>query len=74
MHRYASGFRSTIINESAARMLFPVGRAMGREFRRDSRDAQPWTVLGVIADFIAGHWETTGSVTVSSRLGAGPCC
>jgi predicted permease len=47
-----SGFRGTVINESAARAMFPDGPAVGRTFtyaRRDT-DGRPWTVLGVIAD------------------------
>jgi ABC-type antimicrobial peptide transport system permease subunit len=50
---YASGFRGTVINESAARELFPDGPAVGREFTRAGGD-QPWTVLGVIADLRHG--------------------
>jgi putative ABC transport system permease protein len=45
----ASGFRGTVINESAARALFPDGRAVGRQFTRVAgNDRDPWTVLGVI--------------------------
>ena len=47
---YASGSRGTVINESAARMLFPDGPAVGRTLTRAGRNPQPWTVLGVIAD------------------------
>jgi putative ABC transport system permease protein len=43
-----SGSRGVIINESAARALFPEGSAVGREFTR--APGPPWTVLGVIAD------------------------
>jgi putative ABC transport system permease protein len=51
---YASGFRGTVINESAARALFPDGLAVGRDFTRPGRDPRPWTVLGVIADLRHG--------------------
>ncbi len=47
---YVSGFRGTVINESAARALFPEGSAVGRTFTRGGRETQPWSVLGVIAD------------------------
>ena len=51
---YASGFRGVVINESAARELFPDGLAVGRELTRSGSEAQPWTVLGVIADLRHG--------------------
>lgn len=51
---YASGFRGTVINESAARELFADGTAVGREFTRAGPESQPWTVLGVIADLRHG--------------------
>lgn len=51
---YASGLRGTVINESAARALFPDRPAVGGEFTRAGRDTQPWTVLGVIADLRHG--------------------
>ena len=51
---YASGFHGTVINESAARELFPDGPAVGREFTRAYGDSGPWTVLGVIADLRHG--------------------
>jgi putative ABC transport system permease protein len=51
---YASGFRGAVINESAARALFPGGPAVGREFTFALREAQSWTVLGVIADLRHG--------------------
>jgi putative ABC transport system permease protein len=50
----ASGFRWAVINESAARTLFPDGPAVNREFARTGRDTRPWTVLGVIADLRHG--------------------
>jgi putative ABC transport system permease protein len=46
---YGSGFRAAVINESAARALFPDAPAVGREFTR-AGDRRPWTVLGVIAN------------------------
>jgi putative ABC transport system permease protein len=52
---YASGFRGTVINESAARTLFPDGPAVGRQFTRAAgKDRDPWTVLGVVADLRHG--------------------
>ena len=42
--------RGVVINESAARALFPDGAAAGRSLIRAGRDAGAWTVLGVIAD------------------------
>ena len=45
---YTSGFRGAVINESAARTLFPAGRGWSR--RSHGGVNQPWTVLGVIAD------------------------
>jgi len=52
---YASGFRGTVVNESAARALFPDGPAVGRQFTRVAgKDRDPWTVLGVIADLRHG--------------------
>jgi putative ABC transport system permease protein len=52
---YTSGFRGTVVNESAARALFPDGPAVGRRFTRaDGQDRDSWTVLGVIADLRHG--------------------
>jgi predicted permease len=51
---YASGFRGAIIDETAARAMFPDGSPVGREFTRPGPDQQPWTVLGVIADLRHG--------------------
>jgi len=51
---YASGLRGVVINESAARALFPDGPAVGREFTRVGSDKRPWIVLGVIADLRHG--------------------
>lgn len=51
---YASGLRGVVINESAARALFPDGPAVGREFTRAGSDKRPWIVLGVIGDLRHG--------------------
>ncbi len=51
---YASGFRGTVINEPAARELFPDGPAVGRQVSRAGDTGEPWTVLGVIADLRHG--------------------
>jgi putative ABC transport system permease protein len=51
---YASGFRGTVINEPAARAMFPDGPAVGRQFTRAGKDTAPWTVIGVIADLRHG--------------------
>jgi putative ABC transport system permease protein len=51
---YASGFRGVVLNEASARLLFPDGPAVGRQFSRAGRDREPWTVLGVIADLRHG--------------------
>lgn len=52
---YAAGFRGTVINESAARALFPDGPAVGRQFTSAAgNDRDPWTVLAVIADLRHG--------------------
>jgi putative ABC transport system permease protein len=48
---YTSGYRSVVINEFAARTLFPGGTAVGREL---IRAGETWTVLGVIADLRHG--------------------
>ena len=50
----AAGLRGVVINETAARALFPDGRAVGSELVRAGTDSRPWTVLGVIADFRHG--------------------
>ena len=45
------GFRGVIVNEPAARVLFPDGPAVGRQIALAAgKDLAPWTVLGVIAD------------------------
>jgi predicted permease len=48
---YRSGVRTLVINDYAARTLFPGGTAVGRELIRAGR---PWTVVGVIADLRHG--------------------
>jgi predicted permease len=51
---YASGFRAVVLNESAARAIFPDGPAVGRELTRAGEDQRPWTVVGVISDLRHG--------------------
>jgi predicted permease len=51
---YASGLRGAVINETAARQLFPDGPAVGREFTPMGSQAEPYMVLGVIADLRHG--------------------
>ena len=43
---YAAGLRGVVINETAARLLFPDGRAVGGEVVRAGGDSRPWTVTG----------------------------
>jgi predicted permease len=50
----AAGVRGAVINESAARMIFSSEPAVGREFRTLGAASDPWTVIGVIADFRHG--------------------
>ena len=50
---YASGFRGVVLNESAARKLFPEGGAVGRTVARATQP-EPWTVIGVVADLRHG--------------------
>lgn len=47
---YASGFAGVVINESAARKMFPDGQAIGRELTTSFPAPKSWTVIGVIAD------------------------
>lgn len=47
---YTSGLRGVVLNESAARAVFPEGRAVGRDLIRAGSDTRPWIVLGVIRD------------------------
>lgn len=58
---YATGLRGAVINESAARELFPDGSAVGRELTRAGAE-EPWTVLGVIADLRHGGPLNTRSL------------
>ena len=52
---YASGLRGVVIDEAAAREFFPDGPAVGRQVSRAAGDtAEPWTVLGVIANLRHG--------------------
>ena len=53
---YASGFPGAVLNESAARALFPEGAAVGRELTYDyrRRETPSWIVIGVIADLRHG--------------------
>jgi ABC-type antimicrobial peptide transport system permease subunit len=51
---YAAGLRGAVINETGARQMFPDGPAVGREFVPAGKNAQPFTVLGVIADLRHG--------------------
>ncbi len=46
---HASGFRGAVINQAAAREIFPDGPAVGRRFTHFGQ-SEPWTVLGVVAD------------------------
>ncbi len=48
------GFRGVILNEAAARALFPDGPALGRQVTRAGKDQTPWTVVSVIADLRHG--------------------
>jgi ABC-type antimicrobial peptide transport system permease subunit len=50
---HASGFRGVVLNESAARALFPDGTAIGRAVQRLGVD-EPWTVIGVVGDLRHG--------------------
>lgn len=51
---YAAGFRAVVLNESAARTLFPNGSAVGRPLIRAGQAERPGTVVGVIADLRHG--------------------
>jgi predicted permease len=51
---YASGLRGAVIDETAAREMFPDGAAVGRQFTPSGKNAEPFTVLGVIADLRHG--------------------
>ena len=62
---YASGFRSAVINETAARELFLDGPAVGRQFMRAGQ-SEPWTVLGVVADI--RHGGPLGDTRVANQV------
>ena len=47
---FASGLRGVVLNEAAARAIFPDGSAVGRELARSGADKRTWTVLGVIGN------------------------
>lgn len=51
---YRTGYKAVVINESAARRLFPDGPSVGRSLTRSGRDGESWTVIGVIADMRHG--------------------
>jgi predicted permease len=50
---YSAGFRGIVLNESAARTLFPDGGTVGRTALR-SGGGEPWTIIGVVADLRHG--------------------
>ena len=50
---YASAYRGVILNESAARALFPDASAVGRTIDRPG-SPEPWTVIGVVGDLRHG--------------------
>ena len=51
---YASGVRGAVINETAARALFPQGGAIGREISGSGSKETPWTVIGIVGDLRHG--------------------
>ena len=51
---YSSGFAGVVINESAARKMFPQRSAVGQELRSVGSAGKSWTVLGVIDDLRHG--------------------
>ena len=51
---HASDLRGAVINETGAREMFPDGPAVGRPFTPSGKNAEPFTVLGVIADLRHG--------------------
>ncbi len=52
---YATGFRATVINETAASALFPDGPAVGRQVSPAAGESpESWIVMGVIADLRHG--------------------
>jgi putative ABC transport system permease protein len=48
--QYAAGERFAVINESAARQMFPDGHPLGRTFTGAGSDQRPFTVVAVIGD------------------------
>jgi putative ABC transport system permease protein len=56
--------RPVVINETAARLLFPDESPVGRTVMPSGRDAEPHTIAGVIADVRNGGFS--GSRTVSA--------
>ncbi len=58
---YTSGFAGVVINETAARKMFPDRQAAGQELRSAGPAGKSWTVLGVIADLRHGGPLSTGS-------------
>jgi predicted permease len=59
---YSSGLRAVVINESAARAMFPGRPAVGQSFTASSQQPEPWTVLGVI-----GNLRHTGPLNVERK-------
>ena len=62
---HASGFRGAVINQAAAREIFPDGRAVGGRFTRFGQSEQ-WTVLGVVAD--VRHGGPLGDTRVTNQV------
>ena len=50
---YTAGLRAAVINEAAARDLFPDGGAVGRQLGSPNQ-SEGWTVVGVVADIRQG--------------------
>lgn len=50
---YTAGLRGAVINEAAARDLFPNGGAVGRQLGSPNQ-SEGWTVVGVVADIRQG--------------------
>jgi predicted permease len=62
---YAAGVQGAVINEAAARDLFPEGPAVGRQFE-SSGQSEGWTVLGVVADI--RHGGPLGDTRFTSQV------
>lgn len=58
---YAAGSALVVINESAARTLFPTESAVGRNLMRTG-DAASWSISGVVADIRHGGPLSTRSI------------